>query len=401
MRVLMIHDFAGLLGGANRYRGELTRRLRENGHTVALFTLQHDMRGEDVRVFPCHGDGPVGGRLKQHVFHPGLHAALRSHVRTFAPDLIHVQGNHLYEHSAYLACSGEAPVVQTLHDVRPVCPNQRGIRKSGADCSWSFGTVCVREGCVPARTIILRAFSKAVMRRLFDRPDWRMAAPSRALCDNIRHFGIEPVFIPNFTVPGPVPGACRPGESRSIAFVGALYPSKGVVHLIRAFSTVGRNVSSAALDIVGDGPEREKLSEAADDLGIADRVVFHGRKSEEETRRTLGSARALVLPSVVRENCPLVILEAMALGRPVVASRVGGIPELVREGRTGVLVRYGREDDLAEALLGLLEDDGAADRMGEEGRRIAGEEYSERRHMDLITDLYGELTGKTWEARSV
>lgn len=393
MRVLMVHDFAGLLGGANRYRSELTRRLTELGHEVNLFTFLCDPPEAGVRVFPYSGDGPLAGRLKQNVFHPGLYAALRSHIRSFSPDVIHVQGNHLYTHTVHLACVGGAPLVQTVHDVRLVCPNERGVRRNGQDCSWSFGTVCVREGCVPARTIISRWFSKTVTRLLFNGMNWRMIAPSRALCENIRHFGVSPVFIPNFAPPLDGSAPSRPSDSTSIAFVGALYPSKGVGHLLHSFGIVSREVPSATLEVIGDGPEMGMLVKTAADLAVTDRVVFHGRTGEEETRHILDSARMLVLPSVVRENCPLVILEAMALAKPVVASLVGGVPELVENGRNGLLVPYGCEEELAEAMISLLRDDRAADRMGEEGRDDVRKKYTAGRHMDGILDLYGEVTG--------
>jgi glycosyltransferase involved in cell wall biosynthesis len=394
MKILMFHDFADVHGGANQYRLRLTGLLRQMGVRVILFTFNAGADRQDVRVFPAHRNGSFSGKLRHNVFHPGLYSALREAIRQEKPDLIHVQGNHLYASTVYLACRGGTPLIQTAHDVRFVCPSESGVRKCGIVCQWSFGPVCRREGCVPLRKLLAQAPSRSLMKRLFRQAGWYLVTPSRALAENFSHFGIEPIHIPNFVDPRPFEGGAAPSHSRKILFVGSLYPSKGVSHLLSAMSLVRADVPDATLEIIGDGPERGALERAAEGLGLEQAVLFRGAVAEEHTCAAYGTSRAVVLPSVVKENCPLVVLEAMAAGRPVVASRVGGVAELVRQGSSGILVPHGDPHSLARALREILRDGDLADRMGTEGTGIARREFSMRRHLESIISLYERALGR-------
>jgi glycosyltransferase involved in cell wall biosynthesis len=394
VKVLMVHDFADLPGGANQYRLRLTDLLRQMGIRVTLFTFSAGADREDVRVFPAHLSGMLPGRLRQHVFHSGLHSSLTRAIREEKPDLIHVQGNHLYAHTVYLACRGGPPLIQTAHDVRMVCPSETGIRKCGIVCEWSFGLVCRREGCVPLSKLAVQGPSRMIVRSLFGREGWYLVSPSRALGENFSHFGIAPVHIPNFVDARPFEGAREPSSSRKILFVGALYPSKGVKHLLSAMSLLREQAAAPALEIVGDGPERGLLECRATELGLVGVVTFRGNLGEEETREAYMTSRVLVLPSVVKENCPLVVLEAMAAGRPVVASRVGGVVELVRQGESGLLVPYGDPHALASALREILQDGDQADRMGRRGAETVRSEFTVKRHLESIIGLYERATGR-------
>lgn len=394
MKVLMFHDFADLPGGANKYRQRLTALLEEAGIRVCLFTFSAGREGGAVRVYPAHLNGPLAGRVRHLVFHPGLYSALRDAIREEKPDLIHVQGNHLYAQTVYLAARGEMPLVQTAHDVRMVCPSETGIRKCGIVCGWSFGLVCRSEGCVPLRRLITQAPSRVTVRNLFRKENWYLVCPSRALCENFSHFGIEPLHIPNFIDPRPFEGGRDPSSSRKLLFVGALYPSKGVAYLLSALSILLGRLPDVSLEVVGDGPLLESLSHTAAELGLARAVAFRGNLGEEETCEAYKTSRALVLPSVVKENCPLVVLEAMAAARPVVASRVGGVVELVRHAETGLLVPHGDAGALAGAIEEILRNGERADQMGRRGAEIARTEFTIERHLKDIIGLYERATGK-------
>lgn len=391
MKVLMFHDFADLRGGANQYRLELTNLLRAQEFFVSLFTFNP---GEDEgrsHVFRFNDGGLFSGRLRHHVFYPKLFSSLRKVIEDEKPDIVHVQGNHLFAHTVYLACSKGLPLVQTAHDIRLVCPNETGIRRNGIICSWSFGKVCVREGCITAQKYLAKAPSKIIIRSLFRKNKWRLISPSRALCENFGHFGLKPVLIPNFVDASSFDAHTSPSSSNTILFVGALYKSKGVDRLLGAFSEIHRRVKNVNLEIVGDGPEKHGLMEYARRLGIMPAVKFRGLLDPVGLRSAYVNSRMLVLPSVVKENCPLVVLEAMAAGRPVVASRIGGIPELVRDGETGILIPHNNDEFLADALMQLLEDKELADRMGSMGRVVVSEEFTPQRHLQSIVDLYGKM----------
>jgi len=155
--------------------------------------------------------------------------------------------------------------------------------------------------------------------------------------------------------------------------VGTLDAVKGHRHLLQAWPAVRARVPDAHLALVGDGPERETLPRLADSLSIRDSVLFVGFRSPAAPY--LAAADVVALPSLT-EGMPNVVLEAMALGRPVVGTRVGGIPELIVDGETGLLVPARDEAALASAIAGLLADDERRKAMGVAARRRTVERFS-------------------------
>jgi len=165
---------------------------------------------------------------------------------------------------------------------------------------------------------------------------------------------------------------------------------KGQTYLVQAWPSVLKREPRALLLLVGDGPEERLLRSRAAELGLGGSVRFLGFR--QDIPSLLALAEALVLPSL-NEGFGLVLLEAMAMGKPVVASAVGGIPEVVLDGRTGLLVPPADPEALAVAILRLLEDPRAAQRLGEAGRERARESFSREAFIQAHRKLYGELLG--------
>jgi glycosyltransferase involved in cell wall biosynthesis len=143
--------------------------------------------------------------------------------------------------------------------------------------------------------------------------------------------------------------------SKRVLFVGRLHPVKGTQYLLGAMSIVHRELREAKLILVGDGEEREHLETLTDNLGIRECVEFAGRVPHERVKDYMNRAEVFVLPSL-SEGFPVTILEAMACGLPVVATRVGGVPDIIKNGTNGYLVDTMNQEQIAEALLNLLQD---------------------------------------------
>ncbi len=172
--------------------------------------------------------------------------------------------------------------------------------------------------------------------------------------------------------------------NKTILFVGRLAEKKGLQYLIKAFPQVLSHHPEARLLVVGDGPNRAELEALAKHLRLTDNVRFAGAQSSEELRRSYLSSRLFVVPSVVArsgdtEGLPVALLEAMAAGRPVIATSVGGIPEIVIPGRTGLLIEPRSPTALAAAVNELLNSPAKADRMGRVARRWVRRRFDWRR----------------------
>jgi glycosyltransferase involved in cell wall biosynthesis len=176
--------------------------------------------------------------------------------------------------------------------------------------------------------------------------------------------------------------------------VGMLLPWKGQDVFLRAAQAVMARVPSARAFVVGDSPEghatfRQELRRLAAELGILDRVVFTGfRRDVADILRILD---VVAHTSVAPEPFGRVIVEAMAMGKPVVASRAGGPLEIIEDGRTGFLVTPGDVQALAARIVTLLQDRPLADRIAEAGRREVTDRFSARRHAELVQSVYADV----------
>jgi glycosyltransferase involved in cell wall biosynthesis len=178
----------------------------------------------------------------------------------------------------------------------------------------------------------------------------------------------------------------EPG-SQIVGVVARLEPEKGHPTVLEAWPAVLRDVPDAYLVIVGEGSRREALEQQALDLRIGHRVVFTGRR--DDIPAVTAALDVAVLPSY-REAQGLTILEAMALSRPVVASNVGGIPEMIEDGRTGLLVPPRDADALAAAIVRLLVDHSFADVIARAGHDLVHDRFCVERMVTAIEQLYDE-----------
>jgi glycosyltransferase involved in cell wall biosynthesis len=199
----------------------------------------------------------------------------------------------------------------------------------------------------------------------------------RALdCMRIVHCGVRPASF-TFAPEGREPGL--------ILAVGRLDEIKGFRHLVDACEVLAHRGVAFECRIIGEGPLRGDLEARIAAAGLTGRVTLLGARKQEEVRDALSRASMFVLPSVVttrgdRDGIPVALMEAMAVGLPVVSTRVSGIPELVAHGESGLLADPGDAKALADCVQQLLADPASARRMAEHGRRTV------EQHFDIATE---------------
>ncbi|MBI4142787.1 glycosyltransferase, partial [Candidatus Uhrbacteria bacterium] len=321
MRILMIHNRYGATarGGAERVVERLVAAYVTRGHVVEV--VHRTTLG-----FGALGRMPAFLRACWHAMdlvNPVSAWSLARYLRTFRPEVIHTHNP--------VGCGGLVPWVirrsgirwvHTLHDVQLLTPS--GI------------LVHDQPATAMERSFVGRA-CRAIRRHLFGNPTI-VTSPSQWLLDCHRTAG----FFPHATsaiIGNPIDltrsRVRRSGAVRKFVFVGQVEGVKGIAVLLEAFRSLSSMFPDVALQVVGDGRLLPILKRIARDVRGA---AFRGRLDDAGVRRAIDDADVVVLPSLVAENQPSVILEAFAAGVPVIATRVGGVPELVHDGETGFLV---------------------------------------------------------------
>lgn len=272
----------------------------------------------------------------------------------------------------------DAPAV----GARAIAALGRALRRDPPDVlvCWTvvpniWGRLLGRAARVPAIVGNCRGGDSA--RRQHERWLGRLAdvvvCNARAIADDVKRSGVPAdrvevvrngVEIPERVAP--------PGAAETVLCVARLVPEKDHATLLEAFAIVRRSRPGARLRIVGDGPERDSVRRAAESPSAPG---IEWIPSQADVRPLLDGCAVFALASRV-EAMPNAVLEAMASARPVVATAVGGVPEAVEDGRTGILVPPGRPAAMAEAILGLLADPARAAAMGAAGRERAARGFA-------------------------
>jgi glycosyltransferase involved in cell wall biosynthesis len=224
-----------------------------------------------------------------------------------------------------------------------------------------------------------------------------VTANSQAIADDLRGLAPEAaarisVIMNGLAEPSLAP-APLPTEPPVVVCVGRLVDDKGFDVALDAFAHVIQRVPAARLIIAGDGPAREALGERTVRLGLQGAVEFAGWVAPEQVPALMNRATVAVVPSRCREAFGLVALEAALMARPVVATRVGGLPEVVLEGETGLLVASEQPQEMARAICSLLLRYEYASALGARGRNVALDCFSLEGYVDAHLELYERLCG--------
>lgn len=355
MRVLAVTPYYHPEGGGlERYAHEILSRLAGQGHDVHAVSFTTDQAGRQTqagvtvqRVDPmlCLGNTPI---------HPTFMGTVTDAIDRVQPDVIAAHTPVPFPaEMAYLAASkAQIPFVLTYHAGR-------------------------LQGSTPWLDTLANLDRVTLEGRMLTGAD-RLIAVGPYVRDNALagHQGKVTVIPPGVDTDRFTPGSTSVGRSdgpsagSNILFVGPLdtaYRWKGVDVLWEAFERVHRQIPEATLTLIGQGDRFDAFAKHAEPFGDAVRLL--GRVPDDQLIAGYRDAAITVLPSTTdAEAFGMVLAEANACGTAVVASAIGGIPDLVRDGDNGLLARPGDPDDLADRLLQLLEDPAAADRMGQRGR---------------------------------
>jgi glycosyltransferase involved in cell wall biosynthesis len=311
-------------------------------------------------------------------------------IKAEAPDVLHCHNIYHQLTPSIITAAARlgVPVVLTLHDLKAVCPVYTQIRNGEpcTECSPTRFEGVLRHKCgghsLPKRLLLwaeARFHEAAGSYRYVD----RFIAPSRFVRDAVSaRFPADRIdYIPNGIDLSGIEVAPREGEF--VLYFGRIAADKGVESLLQAHQEDG---ATWRLVLAGSGP---RLDEYRTRYPHAE---FTGFLNGEALRSRIHDAALVVVPSEVQENCSLSIIEAMAHGKSVVASRIGGNPELVRDGTTGFLFGSKNRREMSDRIQHLLQNPDLRKQFGRVGRKVIEDEYSLEVHGRTLLALYETLS---------
>ncbi len=385
-------------GGAEPVLGLTAGLLAEAGHEVTAYALDEartlptaaaDLLPRWTKEEARTGFGEAVAGLWSREAARGITAL----VHRWRPDVAHV--HHVYEGLTLSVLDAlhreRVPVVMTLHDYRPVCPDYR-LWRDGRPCGECVGgryLNVVRHGCLEGsrwRSLAAGVEGYAARRRGWYDDVALFVAPSEYLATQVVAGGLPADRVRVLPNPVELGESCTHDLTRDavgVAFTGRLVEEKGVRVLLDAAALLPPGVR---VRVLGSGRLAGEVAERVARERLP--VDLLGAGTPADARALLLGSRMAVLPATWPENCPMSVLEAASLGVPVVASAVGGIPELVEDARTGLLVPPGDAPALAEALIRLVRDPGLAGEYGRAGRERVAARHDPGRHVEALVEAY-------------
>jgi glycosyltransferase involved in cell wall biosynthesis len=339
--------------------------------------------------------GPLTGRL----FSLNHYFSIRREIRRFKPDIMHVHGIYRNVSPSVLLAANrmKIPIVMTLHDFQIVCPKTSLVEENLLNCEAGFGSRCFYSNCYPRKPFNrayqgLKAVKLALHRFIIRRTVQHFLSPSVCLLDWTRkNLGVSNVsLLPNFLLSEYEP-SLKPPQDRTLLFIGKLTEQKGVDVLIQAITKVHRVIPDVRLTIVGDGPEEQKLKKLAASLQVSELVTFTGKLSNAEVMKKIDDALCVVIPSKYVEAFGIVGIEAMSKGKVIIASRIGGLLDLVDEDETGFLVEPNDPDELSKKIIHVMQSHTMLSGLGARARAKYERCFSKTAYYRTLLSIYERI----------
>jgi glycosyltransferase involved in cell wall biosynthesis len=404
--LLSINNYFYARGGAEVAFFRHNRMLHDAGWAVVPFAMNHRLNegGAERADFVDEIEYERGNETWLTRVGKGLKAVYSFEARRklarlidrSSPDVCHAHNvyHHLSPSILGLVHRRSIPLVMTLHDLKIACPAYSMLTHDGICERCRDGRLyqvltnrCMKGSVALSALVMIESYLHLLLGSYWRNVD-RFVVPSRFYLRKMREWGFPGErfeHVPNCVDAQAFEPRFEPGAR--FLYFGRLSAEKGIGTLIRAAGQ-----AKVGLDIVGRGPTESALRRLASGRDVRFLGFLRGSKLEQ----AVAGARAVVAPSEWYENAPLAVLEGAALGKPLIVSRIGGLPELIIENRSGWSFTAGSVEDLAACLRRVADlPDVAVAEAGRAARAHVELEYSPQRYLERIRALYGNL-GVHW-----
>jgi glycosyltransferase involved in cell wall biosynthesis len=400
MKILLINKFLYPKGGDAICTLETGRLLKDQGHDVSFWGMKHEQNPPFAlqELFVDNVDYLKGNALKTQMrmaanvlYSREAAAKIGAALDKVRPDIVHV---HNFAHQISPSIlpvikKRNIPIVMTMHDFKMVCPAYAMLSR-GHVCEKCTGgkyfhcalNKCTKGSFAKSALNTMEMYLHHSFLRIYEAID-RFIAPSLFMMEKTRAMGFKGRMehLSNFVDLGRYSAMPGPGEEYFVYF-GRLSREKGIMTLVEAMRPL-----RVPLLIIGEGPMKEELMNLGAREGLG-HIRFPGYLTGEALKEKIRYARAVIVPSECYENNPRSLIESYALGRPVIGARIGGIPELIEEGLTGLSFEHGQSLQLRERILYFLEHPEEAEKMGHNARQLAQARFSSLKHYEGLMQIY-------------
>ena len=406
MKVLLVHKFYRKLSGAEMYFHDVVRILKANQHTVKIYTTNFNAEGgidekvtDSEVVYGTAVDYLRGGaiskmmRLPQIIYSDKNKEEFAALLKEFKPDVVHVFAIYVTISPSILDACREAgtPVVMSCNDYKHICTNYRLYHHGHicTDCKGNRFYKAITNNC--CKHSIAFSIASSIEAYAYERKN--------IFRKNVSVFSFESKFMLNITkefwgsethrsylLGKPFDATqydAHPDADDYLLYIGRLSDEKGVDVLLKAMALV----PEAKLRIVGTGYYIDYLKDLSVKLKVTN-VTFEGSKWGDEAKDFIRRSRFVVIPSLWHENFPYVITECFALGKAIIGSNRGGIPENIISGETGYVYDADNHEQLADFIRILWREKAEAVSMGMKAKKLADEAFNDSVFHKKLMGLY-------------
>ena len=401
MKILLVNKFHYLNGGSEKYYFELGKLLKKHGNEVAYFSMEDDrnIRTGDKEFFVKKIDLNYGSKLKalDVIYSKDNYKKMEEAIKEFRPDVIHFN-NFQRQLSASVVEAGwnaKIPMIFTAHDMEAVCPNKDMLYNGRIcdDCITKGYMSCIKKKCIKNSKLksILGVIEMKYykLHSIYEKFNY-IVSPSEFMKKCLLNGGVKNQNIEVIHNFSNATNCNNEINGDYIFYFGRISKEKGIFNLIGAV----KKCDEVKLLIAGTGPEEEKIKKYIKENKMESRVVLLGYLNQDEIRERIEKCRFVVIPSIWYENCPYSIIETLEIGKPIIASEIGGIPEIVENEKNGLLYRYDSVDDLADKINELYYNQEKINKMKESSKNKFKMEHTEDVYYQKIMKIYKNAIGE-------
>ena len=399
MRILLVNKFHWNKGGSEKYYFELGELLKKHGHEVAYFSMEDEknIKTGDKEYFVPKFDLNNSSKLKalDVIYNKENEEIMEKALDEFKPDVVHLN-NFQRQLSASIIKpikKRNIPIVFTAHDVQAICPAITMMDNDKNPCELCMKgryINCIKKSCNKGSKLksALGAIEGYYYRNhkiYTDKIDY-IITPSEFYRTKFIEDGINPnkiqaihnsIEMNDYNV--------ETQDDGYALYFGRLSKEKGILNLINAFAKCNKG----NLYIAGEGPEKENIEKIIKENNLEDRVKLLGFLNKEQMTDVTRKCKFVVVPSIWYENCPYSVLETLAIGKPIIGSNMGGIPELVIDNENGFI--YNTVDELTEKMNVLFENEDLVKQFSKKSKELAKQNYDREVYYNKLKQIYDKV----------